>query len=187
MGSTQDFKCSTDFEHVAQHMLPPHSVHVTALHVDVQGNGHSDVAVVGIIYTDQNDRPSQILGTSDAVLVKAHAPRSFVRLPFATAGVSITPKFAGEAVWLGEQAGKPLAAGSRTDANVTDPPGPLDLACYGFPPSPHHRACMYTAQPFAKKPKVSFGRASPCSSSLSVFATTTTAATAGAAASFVQQ
>ena len=174
-GATADFKCSADFEHVEQHMLPPRTVAVEALHVDAQGNGHTDVSVVGVIYDDQNGRPGQILGTSEPVLIKADAPRSFVRLPFPyKGGVSITPHFAGEAVWLGEQAGKPteLQEGRAGGAaNVTEPPGPLDLACFGFAPSSQHRACMYTPQPFASKPKVSFGPATPCSSSLSVYAT----------------
>ena len=170
-------KCSADFEHVEQHILPPHSVSVEALHVDVQGNGHTDVAVVGVIYSDDgHGRPGQLLATSDPVLVKAHAERSFVRLPFPQkGGVPITPRSAGETVWLGEQAGKPTTTAriiqTGSGGNATEPPGPLDLACFGFPPSAPHRPCMYTPQPFASKPKPAFAPATTCSNSISVFAT----------------
>ena len=185
-------KCSADVEHVEQHMLPPHAVSVDALHVDVEGNGHTDVTVVGVIYSDVHGRPGQLLGTSDPVVVEAHVARSFVRLPFShKGGLPITPGFAGQTVWLGEQAGRPATTmtmttttssssssssssggGGQSGGNATDPPGPLDLACFGFPASASHRPCMYTPQPFASKPKATFGAATVCSSSVSVFATT---------------
>ena len=177
-GATSDFKCSADFEHVEQHMLPPKTIYVDALHVDARGNGHTDVAVRGVMYTDENGQPGQLIATTEVVTVKADALRSFVRLPFQLkGGISIISHEDGQTVWIGEQAGKPQQPNGRTAGagNGVLPPGPLDLACFGFAPSAEHRACAYTPQPFAANPKQLFRPASVCSSSLSIFATTVAA------------
>ena len=175
-GSTSDFKCSADYEHVEQRVLPPgaNSVHIDALHVDAQGNGHNDVSVRGVVYSDENGQPGDLLGTTEAVVIKADATRAFVRLPFhEKGGFVVTAKDGGRVVWIGEQAGS-SSVGAKivgSKANNVEPPGPLDLACYGFSPSQQHRACVYTRQPFASMPKQRFGPASVCTTSLSIFAT----------------
>jgi hypothetical protein len=178
-GAKQDFKCSADYEHVERQALPPHTIHVDALHVDVQGNGHTDVSVRGVIYSDDDGRPGQLLATSIPTLVKAHAARSFVRLPFScTGGIAIRPRSKGDSVWTGEQAGKPAGGGSTVSVavtgNATDPPGPSDLACFGFTPpfTGGRQPCQYTPQPFAQDPKSLFGTSFTCSSSLNIYATT---------------
>lgn len=156
--------CSADFEHVERRPIPTAgTIRVDALHADVEGNKHSDLHVVGVIYADAAGGPAGLLATSTPVLVPADAPRSFVRLPFADP-VSITRKYAGEALWLGEQAGAPGGV-------PTQPGGPNSLACLGFAPSTAQPACAYTPQPFASGPKVQFGPSMTCSTSLSIFAT----------------
>ena len=126
-------------------------------------------------YTDENGEPGQLIATTEAVTVKADAPRSFVRLPFQIeGGVSINSHGDRQAVWIGEQAFKPQQSNgsSVADGNAVLPPRPLDLACFGFTPSNEHRACVYTPQPFLAKPKQRFSPASVCSNSLSIYATT---------------
>ena len=54
---------------------------IDAIYVDAKGNSHSDLHVVGVIYSDSAGAPTDLLATSTAVVVTAHAPRSFVPTP----------------------------------------------------------------------------------------------------------
>ena len=93
-GSSEANKCSADYEHVAQHMLPPRTIHVDALYVDARGNGHTDISVVGVIYRDDQDgRPGEILGTSSPVLVEVRPQRRV--LVFAARTLSAAGSFQG--------------------------------------------------------------------------------------------
>ena len=167
--------CSCDFEHVELAVLPSictgkakakgtgATTMVDALYLDAQGNQHSDLHVVGVIYTE-SDGPDTLLATSTAVMVPKDAPRSFVRLPFAHP-VAIT----GTAIWIGEQAG---AAGARTV-----PGGPNSLQCFGFAQSSQHAPLRYMPWPYAAGPKHTFGPPSNVTVSanaLSIFASTVT-------------
>jgi hypothetical protein len=168
--------CSADFEHLEPHPIPSNNqtiLHVDALHVDVQGTGHSDLHVVGLIYADNNGSPGALLATGTPVVLPAAAPRGFLRLPFAQP-VSISEKAAGDVLWLGEQAGVVAIPGGSPPV----PGGVNSLPCYGFPPaySAAQPPCQYTDQPFTKGPRQQFGPAMQCSSSLSVFASTLSAA-----------
>ena len=160
--------CSADFEHVEPHPVPTaNAFAIDALHVSVEGNGHSDLHVVGLIYGDNNGSPGELIATSMPIVVPAHAPPSFVRFPFPQP-VRITPKGVGELLWLGEQAGAP--------SNVpTKPGGPNSLSCIGFPSSVPPPPVRYTPQPFVRGPKPDFGDGLAGSNSISVFATTTSA------------
>ena len=181
--------CSADFEHVQRAALPAaaasswapqrglvsparvagETVHIEALYVDVQGNQHSDLHVVGVLYTD-NDGPGELLATSQPVLVAAKAPRSFVRLPFAQ-----TVPVTGAAVWIGEQAGAPPGV-------KTIPGGPNSLSCYGMPQSAQHEPLRYMPWPYTSGPKHLFGPSSNVtisSNSLSIFAMTAASSSKG--------
>ena len=163
--------CSADFEHVEPTPIPrhlPETFQIDALYIDVQGNSYSDLHVVGVIYSDDAGSPGALVATSTPVVVPARAARSLVRLPFA-APVTVTRNASGSAgqLWLGEQAG--AAAG----VPVT-PGGPNSLLCFHLPASSGRPPVAYTAQPYAKGPKATFGVPTIASSSLSVFAATST-------------
>ena len=173
-------KCSENNMHMEQHVMSStKTMHLDALHVLAEGNGHSDVSVVGVIYADMNGVPGALLGNTATVVVKATAPKSFVELPFKyPGGVSITPHHAGETLWMGEVAAVEdhsvarehrARAGTRGEEEL--PPGPYDLACFGFVPSAEHRACRFRPQDFNASLPVTAGETSMCSSSVSIYAT----------------
>jgi hypothetical protein len=171
--------CSVDFEHVQRAALPvpaaaantdaaageQATVSIESLFVDVQGNQHSDLHIVGVLYAD-HDGPRELLATTQPVLVPAKSPRSFVRLPFVQA-VAVT----GGAVWMGEQAGAPPGV-------KTVPGGPNSLNCFGSPQSAQHEPLRYMSWPFASGPRHTFGPPSNVTistNSLSIFAATSPA------------
>ena len=170
--------CSCDFEHVERAALPhpagaaaagAAAVTIESLYLDVQGNGHSDLHVVGVIYTD-SDGPGELLAKSTPVLVPASASRSFVRLPFAPPVKIDLAQTA--AIWMGEQAGAP--------PNVKPvPAGPNSLMCYGHAAAVGQREPLrYMPWPYAEGPKQTFGPRSNVTiaqTALSVFAVTSAA------------
>ena len=166
--------CSHDFQHAERYPLPGETVHLDALHVLVEGNGHSDIDIVGLVYADAGGRPSDILGSTAPVLLKKDAPRQWLQLPFAYPGgqLSITPHFAGESVWVGEISGAPAETATRGEGEQTQriPPGPADLACYGITGG-GHQPCFYTPHPFAAGPMGHWSGGQVGSSSLSIYAT----------------
>ena len=163
--------CSGDHQHVEQYVLNQSST-VDAVYVDVAGNGEQSIKVKGLIYSDSNGQPNELLASSTVVTVPAKAKRNWFKLPFPT-NVLLAPGV----YWLGEIAGSADTNSSDVSRNAadahahTDPTG-ADLACFTFNPTDLHRPCVYTAQPFAEGPRSVFGPATRCSTSLDVFATT---------------
>ena len=186
-------KCSADYMHVEPRALRTRETqYLDALYVLAEGNNGSDVAVVGVVYTDADGAPGALLGNTQAVVVPAHAPRGFVRLPFEyPGGLGITAQFLGETIWMGELAGSPggrlpMVMGNRSARKVTKkrqhdvegrfgmtppiPPGPQDLACLGTQPSVQFPACMFAAAEYTSGPREAFGPSSVCAGSTAVFA-----------------
>jgi hypothetical protein len=161
--------CSSDFEHVERAAMPKPDDGATvmlidALHLDAVGNRHSDLHVVGVVYSD-SDGPAKLVATSEPVLVLANASRSFVRLPFEpTLKIDLTQT---AAIWMGEQAGAP--PGSKPI-----PGGPNSLQCFAMMAQSSLREPLrYTPWPYADGPKPDFGPASNVTvaqTSLSIFA-----------------
>ena len=158
--------CSADFEHVQRATIPGTATHVEALYIDLVGNRHSDLHVIGVIYSDRAGLPSTLLARSLPVLVSKTRSRSWVRFDFATPvdllGVA--------AVWLGEQAGAPPGV-------KPVPGGPNSLACFASPAGPiaagKDPPLRYMPWAYVSGPKQTFGPASKviiASQSLSVFA-----------------
>ena len=160
-------QCTANFQHVEQHVLN-RSATLNGLKLDVQGNGVGTMLVKGLIYSDNRGSPDKLLGASNEVSVSAHAKRSWLPLPFASA----VPLPAG-VYWLGEIAvGGP---GRNSTSEFSEVAGD-DLSCFGWPINAGddklHRPCVFTAQPFASGPKARFGGANPCgSTSIDVFGT----------------
>ena len=158
--------CSADFEHVQPLSLPISvgtTMRIDAVHVDIQGNGLSDLHVVGLIYSDAAGAPSGLLAKTQPVVVPANASRAILRLAFAEP-VSITSKAQGEVIWVGEQAGAPSGVPTR-------PGGPNSLACFLRPASAGSPPMDYCPQPYTQGPRPTFGSTTISTSSLSVFAT----------------
>jgi hypothetical protein len=172
---------------------------VDALHLLAAGNGHTAVTVVGVMYADDNGVPGALMAKTAEVNIQADAPRAFVTLPFAPPGVTVTPKFVGDTVWVGQIVSSPphtawdgsdssmlqrdetrdnkfLSDGAAASEHAQpsqakrEPPGPNDLACFGFAPSTVHEPCRYSSEFVGAPP--AFGQSEPCGSSLSIFATT---------------
>ena len=166
-------QCTGGYQHVEQHALNRSNgagpVTLEALMIDVAGNGHRDMKVRGVIYSDVENAPGMLLGSSEVVTVTAKAKRAWVKLPLTTKAPP--PLAAGGVYWLGQMS----VAVASGDSEARQPPGATDLACFGWndaATNPLHRPCKYTAQPFSAGPKPSFGHGATCGGeSIDVFGT----------------